>query len=108
MFVTAIEDRQYKDDKIHWWEDVYGFDMSSLGKVAVTEPLVDVVDRNQVVASACLLKVSLFVTTVFDFRPMLFLATTYLSIHLFLLGVCRGAYSSIPFDFLPQHYYFIV
>ena len=58
LFVTAIEDRQYKDDKIHWWEDVYGFDMSSLGKVAVTEPLVDVVDRNQVVASACLLKVS--------------------------------------------------
>jgi len=56
LFVTAIEDRQYKDDKIHWWEDVYGFDMSSLGKVAVTEPLVDVVDRNQVVASACLLK----------------------------------------------------
>lgn len=56
LFVTAIEDRQYKDDKIHWWEDVYGFNMSSLGKVAVTEPLVDVVDRNQVVASACLLK----------------------------------------------------
>ena len=23
-------------------------------------------------------------------------------------GSCRGAYSSIPFDFLPQHYYFIV
>jgi protein arginine N-methyltransferase 1 len=56
LFVTAIEDRQYKDDKIHWWEDVYGFNMSSLGKVAVTEPLVDVVDRNQVVTSACLLK----------------------------------------------------
>ena len=55
--MTAIEDRQYKDDKIHWWEDVYGFNMSSLGKVAVTEPLVDVVDRNQVVTSACLLKV---------------------------------------------------
>merc|ERR1719354_842281 len=50
LFVAAIEDRQYKDDKIHWWEDVYGFNMSSLGKVAVTEPLVDVV------ASACLLK----------------------------------------------------
>ena len=58
--MTAIEDRQYKDDKIHWWEDVYGFNMSSLGKVAVTEPLVDVVDRNQVVSSACLLKVGLF------------------------------------------------
>jgi hypothetical protein len=22
--VCAIEDRQYKDDKINWWENVYG------------------------------------------------------------------------------------
>jgi protein arginine N-methyltransferase 1 len=24
LFVCAIEDRQYKDDKINWWENVYG------------------------------------------------------------------------------------
>ena len=45
LYVTAIEDRQYKDDKIHWWDDVYGFDMSSIRKVALTEPIVDTVDR---------------------------------------------------------------
>merc|ERR1719370_1452664 len=56
LYITAIEDRQYKDDKIHWWDDVYGFNMSAIGKVAVSEPLVDVVDRNQVVANSCLLK----------------------------------------------------
>merc|ERR1712002_115649 len=56
LYVTAIEDRQYKDDKIYWWDDVYGFNMSAIGKVAVSEPLVDVVDRNQVVADSCLLK----------------------------------------------------
>jgi len=56
LYVTAIEDRQYKDDKIYWWDDVYGFNMSAIGKVAVSEPLVDVVDRNQVVANSCLLK----------------------------------------------------
>jgi len=56
LWITAIEDRQYKDDKIHWWDDVYGFNMSAIGKVAVSEPLVDVVDRNQVVAGSCLLK----------------------------------------------------
>ena len=48
LYVTAIEDRQYKDDKINWWDDVYGFDMSCIRKVALQEPLVDVVDRNQV------------------------------------------------------------
>merc|ERR1712096_59221 len=52
----GIEDRQYKDDKIAWWDDVYGFDMSCIRKVALTEPLVDSVDRNQVVTNSCLIK----------------------------------------------------
>lgn len=56
LYITAIEDRQYKDDKINWWDDVYGFDMSCIRNVALQEPLVDVVDRNQVVANSCLLK----------------------------------------------------
>merc|ERR1712215_438687 len=56
LYVCAIEDRQYKDDKINWWDDVYGFDMSAIRKVALTEPLVDVVDRNQVVTNNCLIK----------------------------------------------------
>jgi hypothetical protein len=34
-----------QDDKINWWEDVYGFNMSAIKKVALTEPIVDVVDR---------------------------------------------------------------
>ena len=110
LYVCAIEDRKYKDDKINWWgnfveymgisikdglwklfvkassklpnspdhlctllsmlrssshfteqsdvssvfsrwDDVYGFDMSAIRKVALTEPLVDVVDRNQVPAT---------------------------------------------------------
>ncbi|CAH0394618.1 unnamed protein product [Bemisia tabaci] len=60
----AIEDRQYKDDKIAWWDDVYGFDMSSIRKVAISEPLVDVVDPKQLVANVCLLKeVDLYTVT---------------------------------------------
>ncbi|XP_044731073.1 protein arginine N-methyltransferase 1 isoform X1 [Chrysoperla carnea] len=56
LFITGIEDRQYKDEKINWWDDVYGFDMSSIRKVAISEPLVDVVDPKQVVTNACLVK----------------------------------------------------
>ena len=41
------------------WDNVYGFDMSSIRKVAISEPLVDVVDPKQVVTNACLVKVSL-------------------------------------------------
>ncbi|KAF3815788.1 hypothetical protein GH733_016327 [Mirounga leonina] len=43
-YVTAIEDWQYKDDKSHWWENVYGFHVSCIKDVAIKEPLVDVVD----------------------------------------------------------------
>ena len=46
----------FTDDKINWWDDVYGFDMSCIRNVALQEPLVDVVDRNQVVANSCLIK----------------------------------------------------
>ncbi|XP_061618366.1 protein arginine N-methyltransferase 8-B isoform X1 [Phyllopteryx taeniolatus] len=56
LYVVAIEDRQYKDFKIHWWENVYGFDMSCIRNVAIKEPLVDVVDPKQVVTNAFLLK----------------------------------------------------
>ncbi|XP_076310911.1 protein arginine N-methyltransferase 1-like isoform X4 [Tachypleus tridentatus] len=56
LFITGIEDRQYKDEKINWWDNVYGFNMSCIRKVAISEPLVDVVDPKQVVTNACLLK----------------------------------------------------
>ncbi|XP_026779199.1 protein arginine N-methyltransferase 8-B isoform X3 [Pangasianodon hypophthalmus] len=56
LHVVAIEDRQYKDFKIHWWENVYGFDMTCIRNVAMMEPLVDIVDPKQVVTNSCLIK----------------------------------------------------
>ena len=44
MFPTAC--LQYV---IFRWDEVYGFDMSCIRKVALTEPLVDTVDCNQVI-----------------------------------------------------------
>lgn len=52
MYIGAIEDAQYKEEKIHFWEDVYGFDMSCLKKQALFEPLVDEVDGASLVTSA--------------------------------------------------------
>ncbi|XP_067654877.1 protein arginine N-methyltransferase 1-like [Haliotis asinina] len=56
LYITGIEDRQYKDEKINWWDNVYGFDMSVIRSVAISEPLVDVVDPKQVVSNSCLIK----------------------------------------------------
>lgn len=40
------------------WDNVYGFDMSCIKRRAITEPLVDTVDGNQIVTDSKLLKVS--------------------------------------------------
>eukprot|EP00250_Pteridium_aquilinum_P034747 c8041_g1_i1 orf=211-1374(-) len=56
LFVTAIEDADYKQDKIEFWNNVYGFDMSCVRQQAMLEPLVDTVDQNQIVTNCQLLK----------------------------------------------------
>lgn len=48
MFLTGIEDRAYKKEKIDWWKSVYGFDMSYLREAAMIEPLVDMCNPRQV------------------------------------------------------------
>jgi protein arginine N-methyltransferase 1 len=37
-----VEDGQMKKERIDFWNNVYGFDMSALGEVALKEPVVDV------------------------------------------------------------------
>ncbi|KAG8049615.1 hypothetical protein GUJ93_ZPchr0009g1190 [Zizania palustris] len=56
LHLTAIEDAEYKEDKIEFWNNVYGFDMSCIKKQAMMEPLVDTVDANQIVTNSQLLK----------------------------------------------------
>uniref|UniRef100_A0A9I9DAF9 Protein arginine N-methyltransferase 1.1 n=3 Tax=Cucumis melo TaxID=3656 RepID=A0A9I9DAF9_CUCME len=56
LHLTAIEDADYKEDKIEFWNSVYGFDMSCIKKQALVEPLVDTVDQNQIVTNCQLLK----------------------------------------------------
>lgn len=56
LHLVAIEDGEYKTEKIDWWQDVYGFDMSCIGQTALQEPLVDCVDPEQICTNTCLLK----------------------------------------------------
>lgn len=54
IHVALIEDENYKNEKIHFWEDpmqLYGFDYTPFVKVAMSEPLVDTVDNGSVVSS---------------------------------------------------------
>ncbi|KAJ3412006.1 Protein arginine N-methyltransferase 1 [Chytridiales sp. JEL 0842] len=53
MYLSAIEDGDYKEEKIGFWNSVYGFDMSHIRTLALREPLVDTVDAKAVVTDAC-------------------------------------------------------
>lgn len=53
MHIAGIEDGQYKEDKIHFWEDVYGFDYSPFLPVAMAEPLVDTVENQALITTPC-------------------------------------------------------
>ena len=35
LSICAIEDGDYKEEKINWWENVYGFDMSIIKDIAL-------------------------------------------------------------------------
>ena len=52
MYLCAIEDEQMKYERVDFWENVYGFDMSALKEVALKEPVVDVVDPKLVVTNS--------------------------------------------------------
>jgi len=53
VYVAAIEDEQYKRNKIGFWKNVYGVDMSCLSATAMKEPLVDCVESNMINSNAC-------------------------------------------------------
>ena len=42
--------------KCNWWNNVYGFDMSCIRDVALTEPLVDCVNAKSIVTNSSLVK----------------------------------------------------
>ncbi|KAE8242800.1 hypothetical protein A4X13_0g7004 [Tilletia indica] len=56
LFLSAIEDEDYKNEKIGFWDDVYGFDYSCIKEVALREPLVDTVDVKSVVCDPAPIK----------------------------------------------------
>ncbi|KAK2765598.1 type I protein arginine N-methyltransferase Rmt1 [Arachnomyces sp. PD_36] len=53
LYLAGIEDGEYKDEKIGFWDNVYGFDYTPMKEVALTEPLVDTVDMKALVTDPC-------------------------------------------------------
>lgn len=49
IYMAAIEDGDYKAEKIGFWDNVYGFNFTALRPTALSEPLVDTVEVKAVV-----------------------------------------------------------
>lgn len=49
LYLSAIEDEEYKTEKIGFWDNVYGFDYSCIKSIALKEPLVDTVELQSIV-----------------------------------------------------------
>ncbi|GAN06098.1 protein arginine N-methyltransferase [Mucor ambiguus] len=56
MCIAAIEDGDYKEEKIGYWDNVYGFDYSSIKSIAIKEPLVDIVEPRCIMSDTCAFK----------------------------------------------------
>jgi len=52
MYICAIEDGQYKEEKVGFWDNVYGFDMSCIKEIVLKEPLVEIVPAESVATSS--------------------------------------------------------
>jgi len=49
IYMAGIEDGDYKEEKIGFWDNVWGFNYSPLKDTALSEPLVDIVEMKAVV-----------------------------------------------------------
>jgi len=51
MYLGALEDCEYKNEKVHFWDNVYNFNMSCMKDKVLNEPLVDVVEESKVTSA---------------------------------------------------------
>jgi len=55
IYLATIEDEQYKNQKIGFWNNVYGVNMSCMSAAAMKEPLIDMVEADMINSNACMI-----------------------------------------------------
>lgn len=60
IYIAGIEDAEYREGKVDFWDSVYGVNMSVLKEAVITEPLVDHVDASAICTEvACVHRLNL-------------------------------------------------
>jgi protein arginine N-methyltransferase 1 len=53
LFVASIEDEEYRNEKVDFWDSVYNVDMSCVKNHVLHEPLVDTFNGQLVNSNEC-------------------------------------------------------
>ncbi|KAJ3428533.1 arginine methyltransferase 1-related [Anaeramoeba flamelloides] len=51
LFIGGIEDSNYNNEKLEYWENVWGFKMTSIKKAVNIEPVIDIIEEKHVVTN---------------------------------------------------------
>ena len=54
LYLVGVEDAEYKESKVDFWDSVYGVNMSMIKPLVVTEPIVDVVEAHAIATNETL------------------------------------------------------
>ncbi|OMJ74729.1 hypothetical protein SteCoe_26272 [Stentor coeruleus] len=64
LFIAGIEDAKYKDERIEFWSDVYGIDMSVFRKICLKDVRVEEISSESIVSTSCpVFEADLYVVT---------------------------------------------
>jgi protein arginine N-methyltransferase 1 len=79
IYVSAIEDSKHKSEKLDFWRNIYGINMSTMRGRSLQEPLVDTVEQSHLISSMCpVLELDLNTMTLLDLD---FISTYRLQFH---------------------------
>ena len=53
LYLAAISETSLRQDKLTWWEQVYGFDMSSLSSLVLQEPFITTLQTSSLCSPPC-------------------------------------------------------
>jgi protein arginine N-methyltransferase 1 len=99
LYLQGIEDAEYKEDKIGFWDNVYGFNFSCMKEIVRREPLVDVVEAKQVCTNAVVIK-HIDITTV---KKEELIFTTEFKLKALQDDFCHALIAYFDIDFTHGH-----
>uniref|UniRef100_A0A452V2R2 Protein arginine N-methyltransferase 3 n=1 Tax=Ursus maritimus TaxID=29073 RepID=A0A452V2R2_URSMA len=95
--LVAVSDMNKHADRIAFWDNVYGFNMSCMKKAVIPEAVVEVLDPKTLISDACSIKVGVFTNFILTELPFLLAIAGYFDIYFE-----KNCHSRVMFSTGPQ------